>query len=189
MLKNVVIASGMRFPSGPSAVRDMKLAGHFDYLSKLSKELASKTTHGKTLDNTVYKTEFIRNLGGFDHMESNAGQDSSLSLKVMKSKEYTWAVNYSVISVHLKLNSYMKELESQRWYARSFREIYTTNNLPLPSEISTKAFMRRLANSPIKSVRLLRRTKNPLVLYFYPAFCLFQLIGLTEGKRYDHKNP
>jgi hypothetical protein len=188
--ENVVIASGMRFPNGPSAVRKIKLAGHndmLDYLSKLSKELLTSTTHGKTLDNTVYRTNFVKSVDGFDYMESNCGQDSSMSLKVMKSKKYLWAVNYGVISTHLKSNSYMHELKSQRWYARAFREIFTSNKIPLPPEINTKAFMYRFAKSPSKSFRLLKRTKDPLVLYYYPAFCLVQLIGLIEGKRYEHK--
>jgi glycosyltransferase involved in cell wall biosynthesis len=83
--ENVVIASGMRFPSGPPAVRKIKLYGHknsLDYLSKLPNGQSTNSTHGKTLDNTVYRTDFIRNLGGFVHMKSNCGQDSSISLKV-----------------------------------------------------------------------------------------------------------
>ncbi len=185
--ENVVIASGMRFPIGPSAVRKIKWVGHKDYLSKLSKELRTKTTHGKTLDNTVYKTSFVKSFGGFDYMENNAGQDSSLSIKVTKSKKYLWGVNYAIVSLHLKPNSYVKELKSQKWYARAFREIFTSNNLPLPSEMTTKAFIIRLAKSPLKSVRLLKRTKDPVVLCYYPAFCLVQLIGLIEGQRFERK--
>jgi glycosyltransferase involved in cell wall biosynthesis len=188
--ENVVIASGMRFPNRPSAVRKIKLAGHndmLDYLSKLSNESLRNTTHGKTLDNTVYRTDFVKNVGGFDYMESNCGQDSSMSLKVLKGKKYLWAVNYNVVSVHLKSNSYIHELKSQKWYAKAFREIFTSNELPLPSEINTKAFMFRFVKSPSKSIRLLKRTKDPFVLYYYPAFCLIQLIGLIEGKRYEHK--
>jgi glycosyltransferase involved in cell wall biosynthesis len=188
--EKVVIASGMRFPNGPTAVRKIKLAGHsdmIDYLSKLSEESLRKTTHGKTLDNTVYRTDFIKSIGGFDYMRSNCGQDSSLSLKVMKTIDYVWAVNYDIISVHLKTNSYTKELKSQRWYARAFREIFTSNKLALPPGTSTKAFVYRFVKSPSKSISLLRRTKDPFVLYYYPAFCLVQLIGLIEGKRYEHK--
>jgi hypothetical protein len=188
--ENVVIASGMRFPNRPSAVRKIKITGHNDmlgYLSKLSKESFRNTTHGKTIDNTVYRTNFVKSVGGFDYMESNCGQDSSMSLKVIESKRYLWAVNYNVISVHLKSNSYMHELKCQRWYAGAFREIFTANRLPLPPEISTKAFMRRFAKSPSKSIRLLKRTRDPFVLFYYPAFCLVQLIGLIEGKRYEHK--
>jgi hypothetical protein len=190
LTENVVMASGMRFPNLPSAVRKIKLAGHNDmlgYLSKLSKELLTKTTHGKTLDNTAYKTDFIKSVSGFDYMESNCGQDSSMCLKVAKSKKYLWVVNYNVISVHLKPNSYKHELKCQRWYSRAFREIFTSNNLPLPPEINTKAFFYRFAKSPSKSIRLLKRTKDPSILYYYPAFCLVQLIGLIEGKRYEHK--
>jgi glycosyltransferase involved in cell wall biosynthesis len=188
--ENVVIASGMRFPNGPSAVRKIKLAGHINmlgYLSKLSKDSSTNTTHGKTLDNTVYKTDFIRSVGGFDYMKSNCGQDSSMSLKVWKSKKYLWAVNYYVVSVHLKPNNYTHELKCQRWYARAFREIFTSNKLPLPPEINTKAFIYRFAKSPSTSYSLLKKTKDPFVLYYYPAFCLVQLIGLIEGKRYEHK--
>jgi glycosyltransferase involved in cell wall biosynthesis len=187
--ENVAIASGMRFPNGPSAVRKIKLSGHkdyLDYLSKLPNGPSTNSTHGKTLDNTVYKTDFVRSIGGFVYMKSNCGQDSSMSLKVWKSKKYVWKVNYSIISVHLKSNSYIAELKSQRWYARAFREIFTSNQFPLPSEINTKAFLFRFARSPSKSIKLLKRTKDPSVLFYYPAFCLVQLIGLIEGKRYEH---
>ena len=185
--ENVVIASGVRFPSGPSAVRNMEILGHNTYLSKLSKGLTKKTMYGQTFDNTVYRTDFVKSLGGFDYIESNAGQDCSMSLKVMKIKKYVWEVNYTVVSLHLRPNSYMNELKHQRWYARTFREIYTSNRLPLPSMITTKAFMYRFAKSPLTSIKLLKRMKDPFIFYYYPAFCFAQLIGLIEGKRYEHK--
>ncbi len=188
--ENVAIASGMRFPNGPAAVRKIKIAGHANYLEHLHQipsEISKRYTHGKTLDNTVYKTDFMKSIGGFDHMKSNCGHDSSLVIKVAESKKCVWEVNYSVVSTHLKSNSYLSDLKCQKWYASAFREIFTSNNLVLPREITTTAFTYRLAKSPLKSARLLRRIKDPIVLLYYPAYCLAQLIGLIEGKRYEQK--
>lgn len=185
--ENVAVASGVRFPTGPSAVKNMEILGHKDYLSKLSRGVTKKSMHGQTFDNTAYRTNVIRSLGGFDYIKSNAGQDCSLSLKVMKTKKYVWEVNYDVISLHLRPNNYMNELRHQRWYAGAFREIYSSNKVPLPSVMTTKAFMYRFVKSPLTSVKLLRRTRDPLLFYYYPAFCFAQLIGLVEGKRYEHK--
>lgn len=185
--ENVVIASGVRFPSGPSAVRSLEILVYRDYISNLSKGLTKKTMYGQTFDNTVYKTDFVKSLGGFDYLESNAGQDNSLSLKIQKSKKYAWEVNYNVISQHLRPNSYINEIKHQRWYGRAFKEIFTSNGLPLPSTMTTKAFLYRFVKSPLTSVKLLRRMKNPLIFYYYPAFCYAQLIGLIEGTRYGYK--
>lgn len=182
--ENVVVASGVRFSSAPPVVRTLEIDNHKKILAGMVNGKNLENMHGKSFDNTFFKTSFVRGLGGFDYLASNAGQDTSLALKIQKSRKYVWKVDYSVVSLHLRPNSYKNELKHQRWYAKAFLEIFTSNSVALPAEFSTRAFMIRFAKSPISSLKLLERTKNPIVLYYYPAFCLEQLIGLIEGKRY-----
>lgn len=185
-MENVVVASGVRFPTGPSATRSIEILRHKTYMSNLSKGLIKETPLGQTFDNTVFRTDFVKNLNGFDYLESNAGQDISMSLKISKTRKYQWAVNYNVISSHLRSNSYLLELKHQRWYARAFREIYMSNGIPLPNSMTAEAFAYRLLKSPLTSIKLIKTIKDPFVFYYYPGFCLMQLIGLMEGRRYAH---
>jgi glycosyltransferase involved in cell wall biosynthesis len=184
--ENVVVASGVRIASAPSAVRKIELEIHNDYLSKLSKRLINRNFHGQSIDNTVYKTDFIKSLGGFSSLECNAGHDYCICLKLMKSKQI-WAVNYNVVSLHLRPNSYIYELRHERWYGRSFREIYTSNGLQVPVWMTTKTFGIRLLTSPFTSTKLVKKLRDPLIFVYYPAFCLVQLVGSIEGKRYERK--
>ena len=183
----IAVACGIRYPSSPPAVRKMEIDSFSEYVNKLNKRLIKDPFKAGTIDNTVYKTELIRELGGFDSLKCNAGHDYGIALKLMKAKEYTWAVNYNVISLHLRPNSYSYELKHQKWYGRAFREIYTSNQLPLPPWMTMKVFTKRFALSPLTAVKLVGKLHEPFIFLYYPSFCLVQLVGLIEGKRFERK--
>lgn len=185
--QNVAVASGVRIASGPSAVRSIETQTHKEYIAKLSKGLIEKTLHGKSIDNTVYKTDFMRSIGGFGSFKANAGHDYDICLKLLKKQNQQWEVNYDAVSLHLRPNSYTYDLKHQRWYGKTFREIYTSHGLPLPPWMTTKTFTTRLVKSPLTSINLVRKTKDPSIFYYFPAFSLVQLIGAIEGKQFERK--
>jgi cellulose synthase/poly-beta-1,6-N-acetylglucosamine synthase-like glycosyltransferase len=187
--ENVVVASGMRIASGPSAVRKIELLGYDNILSEFASGARSRRMRGAgvSFDNTVYRTDFMRSIGGFDYVKSNAGQDFSLFLKLLNTKKWLWEVNYDVVSLHLKPNSYINELKHQRWYASAFRETYTLNGYALPTGMHPKAYLYKLAKSPLSSLKLTKKIQDPFIFLYYPAFCLAQMIGVIEGKRFEHK--
>jgi glycosyltransferase involved in cell wall biosynthesis len=187
--ENVVVACGVRIASAPPAIRKMEVYGLQSALSEIAKGLRKKEMRGVgvSFDNTVFRTDFVRGLGGFDYVNSNAGQDFSLFLKLLNTKKWLWAVDYSVVSLHLRPNSYINELKHQRWYARAYKETYSLNRFPLPPTMTTKAYLFRLTKSPVTALKFQRKIGDASILLYHPAFCLMQLLGFIEGKRFEHK--
>ena len=85
---NVAVASGMRFADKPLGVKKMqeyvgkKYRGEASLASWLKSRDMSAFTLGKTLDNTIYKTKIIRELGGFPRLQVNAGVETTLAYKI-----------------------------------------------------------------------------------------------------------
>ena len=70
---------------------------------------------GKTLDNTIYRTAAMRDIGGFPKLTSSSGVDTTLAY-FLSQHGYRWHVDYDVQSVHLRKNL-RQELDHQYWYA------------------------------------------------------------------------
>ena len=85
---SVAAASGMRFADKPPGIKKMqeyvgkKYRGEANLASWLRSRDMSAFTLGKTLDNTIYKTRIIRNLGGFPKLRVTAGVDTALAYKI-----------------------------------------------------------------------------------------------------------
>ena len=125
---NFAAASGMRFADKPLGVKKMqeyvgkKYRGEANLASWLKSRDMSAFTLGKTLDNTIYKTKIIRELGGFPKLRVNAGVETTLAYKI-DSAHFKWIVDYNVQSVHLR-NSLRQELNHQYWYGTQLYEIW-----------------------------------------------------------------
>ncbi|MCW4029442.1 MAG: glycosyltransferase family 2 protein [Candidatus Bathyarchaeota archaeon] len=177
--ENTVVASGLRFLSAPRAARDLEIYIYNDLCSNYSKGLIDTRHFPRTIDNTIYRTAFLTNMGGFDFLRSGGGQDSRLSQKILRTA-YSWKVNYNVISVHLRPNSYLNELRHQKWYATTMSEILQPFNIEPP--IGSTFF--RLVKSPLTSIKIVKRTKNPSLTIYYPTLLVIQLIGFLQGKKF-----
>lgn len=178
--ENTMVASGLRFLSAPRAARALEIYGYNDLCLNYSKGLIDTRHFPRTIDNTVYRTDFMMSIGGFDFLKSGGGQDSRLNQKIRKTGGL-WKVNYNVISVHLRPNSYLNDLRHQKWYATTMSEVLQPFNVKPPS-ISSTLFT--LIKSPLTSVKLLKRAKDPSLTFYYPTLQLVKLIGLLQGKKF-----
>lgn len=136
---------------------------------------------GKTLDNTIYKTEIIKTLGGFPKMKVNAGVDSVLAYKIAQAG-YDWIVDYSVQSVHLR-KGLKQELQHQYWYSTQLRNIWnrieTETNRPPP--ITRAGVLFRFAISPFTGIFIASRTGEASIVYIHPLIRLYYMKGLLES--------
>ena len=119
MSKNDTVFSGLRFSSYPTGVAKLQRFVAKKYLNQkqtfwLRGRESSAFLLGKTLDNTVYKTNVIREIGGFPFSQTGSGVDSLLAEKLRLHKKH-WFVDYNVNSVHLR-KSLNQELNHQFWY-------------------------------------------------------------------------
>lgn len=182
---NVAVASGMRFASQPLGLRKLQQHVAKKYLqdkpaSWLKSRQMAAFTLGKTLDNTIYRTESVLGLGGFPKMSCSGGVDTILAYRIKKAGLH-WVVNYDVQSVHLRFGL-RHELEHQRFYATTLREIW----VKVEEEIGEKPPVTklgvyfRLIISPATGVFTAFKTRSPSIIYIHPLIRLYYALGLLE---------
>lgn len=189
----VAAASGMRFANKPEGVRRLqsyvakKYRGETELASWLRTRRMAAFTLGKTLDNTIYKTEIIRKIGGFPKMQVNAGVDAVLAYKVEQAG-YHWIVDYNVQSVHLR-KGLAQELQHQYWYATQTYEIWQRiqreTNKPPP--ITRGGIIYRFCVSPFTGLFMAFKTKEPSIVYIHPLIRFYYLRGLLNASKKEAK--
>ncbi len=177
-------ASGVRFADRPRGVRALQLYVAKKYRGQAQldswlrgREMAAFTL-GKTLDNTIYRTEVVRKVGGFPKLASSSGVDTVLAYEI-DAAGYRWRVDYDVHSVHLRKNL-LQELNHQYWYAKQLPEMWraigkVTSKKPPP--ITKTAVISRFAMSPGTGLFMAYQTREPTLAYIHPLIRLYYLRG------------
>jgi len=188
---SVVVASGIRFADRPVGVKKLqqyvarKYRGEGELASWLRTRQMSAFTLGKTLDNTIYRTRVIKELGGFPKMSVNAGVEAILAYKVEQAG-YRWVVGYNVQSIHLR-QGLTQELGHQYWYATQLYEIWRRIELETskPPPITKSGIMFRFFVSPFTGLFMAVKTREASVVYIHPLIRLYYLKGLLEASRWQ----
>ena len=185
----VAIASGMRYADKPVGVKKMqeyvgrKYRGEANLASWLKSRDMSAFTLGKTLDNTIYKTKIIRQLGGFPKLRVNAGVDTTLAYKVDHAG-YGWIVDYNVRSDHMR-KGLKQELDHQYWYGAQLYEIWRKIGVETtkPPPVTRLGVIRRFIISPFTGLFMAIQTKEPSVLYIHPLIRFYYMKGLLQTSK------
>jgi len=185
----VAAASGMRFADKPKGVGKLqqyvakKYRGEAQLAPWLRAREAAAFTLGKTLDNTIYKTKVIKNIGGFPKLQVNAGVDTILAYKVEQAG-YQWIVDYNVQSTHLR-SGLKQELQHQYWYATQLNEIWkrirTETNKPPP--VTKYTVISRFIMSPFTGLFMAMKTREPTITCIHPLIRLYYLKGFLESTK------
>jgi len=140
-------------------------------------------TLGKTLDNTIYKTDIIRAVGGFPKLKAkvDAGVDVVLAYEILRSG-FQWVVDYTVQSVHTR-KGLPHELKHKYWYGTQLREIWrkVTTETGKPPPITQSTVITRFIMSPFTGVFMAIKTREPTITYIHPLIRLYFLKGLLVG--------
>lgn len=142
---NVIIASGVRIPCYPKSLVKLQ-----EYTLE---KYAEHKTLAHTLDNTMYRTQDLINLGGFPKQSKDkAGLDIELYRRV-KQAGFQWLVDYGLRSLHLR-KGISQELRHAFWYGKSMRK-------PLKC-------LRLFLTSPLRGLLIAWRMKSASCL---PLYC------------------
>jgi glycosyltransferase involved in cell wall biosynthesis len=182
---NFSASSGMRFPSQPKGATTL-----FKYVAKkyrgeqlspwLKNRESNAFTLGKTLDNTIYKTKIIREVGGFPYMKVNAGVDTLLAWKLEK-YGFKWKVDYNVRSVHIR-KGLSDELNHQKWYGTQTRNIWEAMKIIGVKPSSTiRNIMLKLFLAPFSGVFVAVKTKEASIVYIHPLIRFYNTWGFLIG--------
>ncbi|MCK5628176.1 glycosyltransferase family 2 protein [Candidatus Bathyarchaeota archaeon] len=168
------LASGVRLPNQPLVIRNIQkytLERH-----KRRGEEADSFYYGKTVDNTIYKTEVIIDLGGFPPLDGSAGVDSLLAQQI-RSNEFEWKVDYNVISTHLR-KGLRQELSHYYWYGSSSIRL---NPLLFKRSITVGSVVASFIFSPFRGLDIAVKTSDPTAIFVYPLIRFAVLKGVFDG--------
>jgi glycosyltransferase involved in cell wall biosynthesis len=172
----IAAASGIRLPSRPV---DLKKTIEYAMERYQKKQTDGEAFFiGKTLDNTIYKTRIVREVGGFPKLSIPAGIDNVLAQRFDQSG-FRWRVDYTVKSVHLR-NGLRDELKHDYWYGTCFNIL-----VPLLSKknLNIKPMVLRLLFSPIRGLDIAFKKKAPTAVVIYPLTRLAMLRGVVAGRK------
>ena len=172
----VAVASGIRFVNYPLALKKIEeySAEKYERQDQPGKYFGLV----KTLDNTLYKTEVIRSIGGFPSLPSSIGVDQLLSQKVFLSG-FKWKVDYSVQSVHLR-NGLKGELAHNYWYGTYSDEL---DRKMFKANASARSMLIKFLFSPVRGLEIAVKKNAPESIVIYPLMRLSFLRGVFNGRR------
>ena len=170
--ENVIIASGTRLTAHLPVLRKIEeyALERYKKAHVLGKDY-EKFLCSKNLDNTIYKTDALKKLGGFPRLAKFVGVESALASKVA-STGYQWKVDFNVKSVHLR-KSLKEELAHRYWYGSCWKE----------GDPWIKPFLLRFLFSPFRGLDIAIKKKTPQTIYIYPLLRFYTLKGVTERRK------
>jgi glycosyltransferase involved in cell wall biosynthesis len=174
----VVVANGTRLPgqkpAGLRKLKELELNSHF------CPRYCEPDDYGKTLDNTIYKTKVVRDIGGFPSTKADSGVDIILS-NTLRKAGFSWLVTNEVQSLHLR-GGLGDELHHLYWHGYSDVEagniLREEFGLKVPTEHSV---MRGLVKSPAIGLIMAFQTRVANIIYLYPLRTLYYFIGFSKA--------
>jgi glycosyltransferase involved in cell wall biosynthesis len=179
------VASGVRFSSQPNGLIALQKFTAKQYMkAKLDDSkrcFAPEYVLGKTLDNTIYRTCSMREIGGFPKLATNAGVDTVLIYRLLNAG-YIWRVNYAVHSIHIR-EGLTDELRHHRGYGQQIPYInrYLTVHEKIFTPFNRVGMVNRLLYSPIEGLKIALKTGVPTVTYIYPLIRWYYVKGMLEA--------
>ncbi len=174
---DVAVASGIRLSARPLALGKIQEYS-LELTERKGKGSDSTAPSGRTLDNTIYKTDVIRQMGGFPKLPVPAGTDVALTMR-LNSLGLKWRVDASVRSIHLR-KGLREELEHYYWYGQCSNAL---SPLLFKKNVDVHPLFRRLLLSPLRGLQIAIAKKSPQAIYVYPLVRWAGLKGVLDSRR------
>jgi glycosyltransferase involved in cell wall biosynthesis len=175
---NVAVANGTRLPgqepAGLRKLKELELDRHF------CPRYCEPDDYGKTLDNTIYKTKVIRDIGGFPCTKANSGVDMILANRLRKAG-FLWLVTNKVQSLHIR-GGLGDELHHLYWHGYDDVEAGNILRKEFGLKIPTgHDVMGGLVKSPAIGLIMAFQTREPRIIYLYPLRALYYFVGFSKA--------
>lgn len=174
LVGKTVVASGVRIPDKPLAI--VKLQEYTTERYRIETRHKTSFVYGKTLDNTIYATEVVQQLGGFPHIKINAGVDNVLT-KRLHDNGYNWAVDFNVKSIHLR-SGLKQELKHAYWYGTCHKEL---KKIMRERGEGFSSILLRTGFSFIRGLHVAYKKRCWQIAYIYPLIRIAIFLGVTKG--------
>lgn len=172
----VAVASGIRLSNQPLALRKLQEYAIENYKMKEKEE--EFFPYLKTLDNTIYKTKIMRQIGGFPTFSVSAGVDHILA-QCVHLIGFKWKVDYGVRSIHLR-KGLQDELSHYYWYGACMDELERTL---FQRNANIRIIILSFVFSPLRGLHIAVKKNAPQSVYIYPLMRLAVLRGIVDERR------
>jgi GT2 family glycosyltransferase len=166
--RNVVAAQGWR-------ISDHPVIGKMD---EYSTERFRRSLY--SIDNTVYKTKVIRDLGGFPEHLKYTGVDTYIHQRVLNAG-FKWVTDSSTMSIHLRNGGLREQIRRYYLYGMDMpvlgkEELFADTDVAsgLRGTLSIAAF------SPFRALEIALRKHCPQAVYYYPLIRFSHLAGCLK---------
>jgi GT2 family glycosyltransferase len=177
------VASGLRFVDKPLSVRAIQEYSAQKCFHRRRFETAKVDTFilGRSFDNTFYRTDTIKAIGGFPKANFNSGLDTVLAYK-LQGLGYKWRVEYHIQSIHLH-GGLSTELQKQFWYWNQLPQVLKTLQIQVGVKLPVTKFNTaiRLFSAPLIGFRISLKTHVPGTFIVYPLQRLYSLMGMLKA--------
>jgi len=164
-----VVASGIRLPSIDSLRKLYEYV--FDRYMKNPQKYVRSSFLGVTIDNTIYKTRYMRESGGFPNLRVSGGVDGALAKRVFESG-LEWRVDPSGVPVHLR-SSVWEEIK--HWYFYGTCVPYLSGRKGLGRIAGIALF------SPIRGAEIAMKKRSLPIFYIYLGMRWAMLLGTIKA--------
>ncbi|MEM2971973.1 MAG: glycosyltransferase [Candidatus Bathyarchaeia archaeon] len=156
--KKVAVAQGIRMSTEPT----LRKLDEYVY-SRLKSNVNDPIRFGVSMDNNIFRTKIIRQLGGFPN-DCLVCTDTILMKKIIYETPYKWVIDINVISDHIRQSVKAHIKHAYTLTMLCARSHYCVNEAgPLLSNL--KFFL----TSPIRASIIAYKKQCPQALYVYPA--------------------
>ena len=182
--KNIAAVTGIRLADKPSGLRKLQQYTTKQYCKIINNptnysggKLLEANSYGMFLDNTIYNTKILRQIGGFPRLPNYGSGTDSILMKRIKDNNFSWIVDYTIVSTHLR-SSLRNEISHCLWCSKTFPIL---NQYLYSQSITLASLVPRLMYSPIRALEIAIKMKEPNITYIYPLMRFTSFRGICKG--------
>jgi GT2 family glycosyltransferase len=133
-----------------------------------------------SIDNTIYKTEVIRALGGFPEHLKYTGVDTYVHQRVLNAG-LKWVTDSSVISVHLRKGGLQEQIKRYYHYGMDM-PVLAQEELFIKAGVTSRLTRSALIAlfSPFRGLEIAIKKNVPQAFYYYPIIRFSHLAGCLK---------
>jgi cellulose synthase/poly-beta-1,6-N-acetylglucosamine synthase-like glycosyltransferase len=165
------VAQGIRMSTEPT----LRKLDEYVY-SRLKSGIDDPIRFGVSMDNNIFRTKIIRQLGGFPN-DCLVCTDTILMRKIIYETPYKWVIDMNVVSDHIR-QSVKAHIEHAYTLTKLCANSHYCVNEAQPILLTLRMFL----TSPIRASIVAYKKRCPKLLYVYPAIRYKKFKACIEEK-------
>lgn len=169
---HVAVAQGIRIATEPT----LRKLDEYVY-ERLKSEASKPEVFGVSIDNNIYRTKIIKQLGGFP-TDCPVCSDTILMKRILRETPYNWIIDTNVISEHIR-----QSVKSHIKHAYTLTKLCAKTHYCVNESQQPFLYMLRLfLTSPIRASIIAYRKRCLRMLNVYPAIRYQKFKACIDGK-------